>query len=309
MSTGCSTKAGVLAVFLLLRTASAFAVEAFVPMHAAKLIAAAEKGDPECQYRLAQHYENGEGPVIESGPDALIWYRKAAEQGYTEAEWRLGELFVQVRVIYLNGEPLSWYPKQDLSEGMRWLKIAAGKGHAVSQHLISQVFLHGSGILKSDAEYLVWLRKAAGKDSSAAGELSRVYQKGVLAPENAREATFWEQKAKTLSEQEKAQIADLRRKGRLSGSDLWQAEAKLSVNYYVFQAGKNNAQAQHILSQLLFKGNGIRADSIEAYKWALLAVTQGHPVAKREISYIEIQLSPTERTEGQRRSRSFVMSK
>jgi len=56
----------------------------------------AERGDATAQLILAQAYERGEG-VPKNGELAASWYRKAAEQGNSEAQERLG-------VLYLIGE-------------------------------------------------------------------------------------------------------------------------------------------------------------------------------------------------------------
>jgi uncharacterized protein len=50
---------------------------------------AAEQGDAAAQNNLAVCYENGEG-VPKSYEDAVSWYRKAAEQGDARAQFNLG---------------------------------------------------------------------------------------------------------------------------------------------------------------------------------------------------------------------------
>lgn len=54
---------------------------------------AAEQGDTQAQYNLGHMYGNGEG-VKQDYAEAVKWYRKAAQQGYTDAQEalkRLGE--------------------------------------------------------------------------------------------------------------------------------------------------------------------------------------------------------------------------
>lgn len=279
---------------------------AFTPMHAAKLLAGAEKGDPQCQYRLAEHYCFGAGPVPENGAEGMKWYHKAAEQGYTEAEAQLGELYSHVLVLYLDGKRVGWYPPKDVDAGSKWLKKAAEKGHAYSQYLLSKLFFVGEGVVKDDAEGLRWLRKAAEKNAEAALDLSGVLRAGVRTTANPTEAAHLEQRARAIEQQDKQRIADLTSRGLLSAPELWRAEARLSINYYLHAAWRGDAQAQYILSQLVFIGGGIKKEPIEAYKWCLLAVGQKHVAAKSLLAEIEEKLSQTERVEGQRRARLFT---
>lgn len=283
--------------------------EAFTPLHAAKLLAGAQKGDPQCQYRLAQHYYIGEGPVRENGAEAMRWFHKAAEQGYTEAEAELGEKYSQVLVLYLDGQRLGWYPSKDVEAGAKWLKKAADKGHSHSQYLLAKLFFAGEGVVKDDAEGLRWLRKAAEKDSGAALFLSSVLRKGVRTPSNPVEADSWQQKSRALAAQSEKDTAALTSRGFLTGWDLWRAEARLSINYYLHAAWRNDAQAQYIASKLIFDGSGVKRDPIEAYKWCLLASGQNHPDAKEQLAEHEAKLSQPERVEGQRRARLFTPQK
>ena len=55
------------------------------------LLEKAMSGDAESQYQLALCYRNGEG-VEQSNEEAVKWYRKAAEQGDSDAQEALTEL-------------------------------------------------------------------------------------------------------------------------------------------------------------------------------------------------------------------------
>ena len=56
--------------------------------------ALADKGDARAQFNLALLYENGQG-LKYNAAEALLWYRKAADQGMAEAQVKLGNLFSQ----------------------------------------------------------------------------------------------------------------------------------------------------------------------------------------------------------------------
>src|SRR5205823_636512 len=62
---------------------------------APKLTSLARAGDPEAQYRLGLLYGRGKGVLGNLG-DAIVWYRRAAEQGHAEAQHQLS-------LAYLHG--------------------------------------------------------------------------------------------------------------------------------------------------------------------------------------------------------------
>ena len=51
---------------------------------------ASAQGEIEADYRIAQLYARGEG-VVRSVPDAVSWYKRAAEAGHIEAQFQLDE--------------------------------------------------------------------------------------------------------------------------------------------------------------------------------------------------------------------------
>jgi len=61
-------------------------------------------------------YEQGDG-VKQNWKEAAIWFRKAAEQGFDQAQLKLG-------LMYFRGQGV----KQDKKEAFRWLGKAAAQG-------------------------------------------------------------------------------------------------------------------------------------------------------------------------------------
>ena len=53
---------------------------------------AAEQGDTDAQYNLGVMYDNGRG-VTQDYAEAAKWYRKGAEQGYADAQYNLGMMY------------------------------------------------------------------------------------------------------------------------------------------------------------------------------------------------------------------------
>ncbi|MBH31967.1 MAG: hypothetical protein CMG71_08315 [Candidatus Marinimicrobia bacterium] len=77
---------------------------------------AAEQGDAGAQVNLGNAYDFGEG-VRKNAKQAVAWYRKSAEQGHAIAQFNLG-----VHLYY--GEGLV----QDYDQAMRWWRMAAEQG-------------------------------------------------------------------------------------------------------------------------------------------------------------------------------------
>jgi hypothetical protein len=67
-----------------------------------------EIGDARAQYELGLAYEFGFGKLRDIS-EALRWYRKAAEQGYTAARSALGRMYFEGKGV-----------KQDFAESARW---------------------------------------------------------------------------------------------------------------------------------------------------------------------------------------------
>ncbi len=73
----------------------------------------AEQGYTIAQFQLGNMYSNGQG-VPQDYAEAVKWYRKAAEQGYARAQSNLG-------FMYANGQGVP----QDYAEAHMWFNLAA----------------------------------------------------------------------------------------------------------------------------------------------------------------------------------------
>jgi len=77
----------------------------------------AAKGDKEGQYNLGLLYEEGQGVPMKFD-EAVNCYTKAAQQGYVDAYFALGEIYISRSA-----------PKKDRVAAYRWLEKAAKYGH------------------------------------------------------------------------------------------------------------------------------------------------------------------------------------
>jgi TPR repeat protein len=94
--------------------------------------------------------------------EAARWYRKAADQGFANAQHNLGYSYVLGR-----GVP------QDYAEAVRWYRKAAAQGLAHAQFNLGRMYDHGQGVPQDFVEAHMWLNLAA---SRASGDNEKKYE-------------------------------------------------------------------------------------------------------------------------------------
>ncbi|MCL5123647.1 MAG: AAA family ATPase [Deltaproteobacteria bacterium] len=110
---------------------------------------AADQGYSEAQFNLGLMYENGQG-LQQDYVEALKWYRRAADQGLADAQSRLG-------LMYAHGQGVS----QDYGEAKRWFDKAAEQGLPEGQRNLGIVYFYGWGIRPDYKEASRWFKLAA----------------------------------------------------------------------------------------------------------------------------------------------------
>ncbi len=141
----------------------------------------ASQGDAEAQYELGNKYYYEE----DEGEEAVEWYRKAAEQGNTDAMLCLGLCYAQGK-----GVP------QDLAEAVRLYRKAAEYGNATAQFCFGNCYLYGTGVPNDYEEAVSWFRKAAKQDYGGAQyNLGVCYNNGIGVLQDSDKANYWFRKA------------------------------------------------------------------------------------------------------------------
>ena len=84
---------------------------------------------------------------------------------------------------------------------------------------------------------------------------------------------------------------------------------KSDIETLQFKADRGDAAAQFHLAQRYAAGDGVELDSVEAYKWFLLAEKSGHDKAKAARLEMAKALGMTipQRSEGQNRAKAFKL--
>ncbi len=193
---------------------------------------AAEKGNAEAQFKLGNCLYQGLGAEQDQA-EAVKWFRKAAEQDLAKAQFNLGNSFYQGAGAEL-----------DYDEAFNWYRKAAEQGLAEAQYSLGICFYQGLGTEQDYAEAVYWFRKAA-------------EQGHAIAQFNLGNCI-----------------------GHELGAKRDDAEA---VNWFRKAADQGLPEAQYSLGVCYAKGIGVKRNRAESRKWYRKAAEQGFPEAQKAL--------------------------
>ena len=175
---------------------------------------AAEGGDARAQFYLGEAFNKGRG-VIQDYADAVIWYRKAADQNNADAQETLCTMYFfgqgavtqdygeAAKVCSGAGKQGRVYPAYlggymyefgkgvavDLAQAASLYKVAAEAGNVDAQEALGRMYFFGQGVEQDYAEAAKWNRKAADQGRSFAQFLlGYAYDYGKGVPKDPAEA-------------------------------------------------------------------------------------------------------------------------
>ena len=206
----------------------------------------AEEGSALAQFEIGNCYSGGIGGVSEDKVEMQRWYRKAAENGNAEAQFRLG------------------FDCEDKAEAMSWLRKAAIQGFTGAQVQLGMGYMVGRGGSKDRTEAVRWYRKAAELgDPWGQYNLGECYELAWGVGEDRYEAVRWYCMA--------------------AASGHWTAPSRLGVCYefgvgakkdldeavrwYRKAAEKKESFACYNLSRCYKIGKGVEKNQGEAVRW------------------------------------------
>ena len=131
-----------------------------------KVLALADKGNAESQYKLGKMYTEGAGVSI-NHDKASAAFENAAKQGYAKAEYKLG-------LNYYEGTGVN----RNRKAACKWFKAAAEQNHPASQYYLGKMYASGSGVKRNYTTSLEWFTRAVdGGFNQARGEMIDVSEK------------------------------------------------------------------------------------------------------------------------------------
>ena len=221
---------------------------------------AAEQGYAEAQFYLGLCYYYGNG-VIQDKAEAIKWYLKAADQGDVKACGNLAD-------CYAKGEGVP----QDKAESVKWYRKIAEHGDAGIQCCMGLYYANGDGVPQDKVEAAKWYRKAA-EQGNVWGQFSlgMCYYNGEGVPQDLVEAVKWYRKAADQGDAGgQFNLAVCYNKGHGVVED--KAEA---AKWFRKAADQGFAEAQGTLGAFYSLGIGVAVDKAEAAKWSLKAAEHG----------------------------------
>jgi hypothetical protein len=126
----------------------------------------AEQGDVDAQFNLGLLYYQGR-VVTQGDREAMRWFRAAAEQGHGTALNNLGYMYQEGRGAL-----------QDEREAVKWYRLAAEQGNVDGQYNLGLSYQEGRGVIQSNEEAYGWWSVAAKRgDSMAQKNLEMIQSK------------------------------------------------------------------------------------------------------------------------------------
>jgi TPR repeat protein len=113
---------------------------------------AANEGNVDAQWLLAQIYRHGLLDGDSDLKDAFFWYQMAADEGHVESMREVG-------LAYLYGEGKD----ENFELAYQWLKKAANKQDTTAEFSIGILFFEGKGKKKDIGSAINWFKRAAVK--------------------------------------------------------------------------------------------------------------------------------------------------
>ena len=106
---------------------------------------------------VGEMLRNGEGGAPPDYATAMVFFRKAADQGNASAQFSIGRM-------YYSGQGV---PKDDV-QAVQWYRKAADQGYAVAQIFLGGMYRDGQGVPQDYALAVQWQRKAADQGNDLA---------------------------------------------------------------------------------------------------------------------------------------------
>lgn len=227
---------------------------------------AAEQGYAEAQYQLGMRHDQGKG-VPQDPTQAAHWYQEAAAQGVTAAQHNLALLYDQGRGVAMNPE-----------KAAKWYAKAAARGLPAAQTGLALLYENGRGVPQDLQQAARWYRAAAEQGwASAQYNLGLLYEHGKGVPQDLKQAFTWHQKAANQGfVPAQFSLGLLYDEGK--GVDQ---QYPLAVQWYQRAAEQGYDKAQANLGYLYGMGHGVPQDERQAYAWFSLAATRGNRQAQR----------------------------
>jgi TPR repeat protein len=207
--------------------------------------------------------------------EAVNWYSKAADQGDTSAQYRLGRMYHSGIGVKKNEKmSIDFYQK-----AFNRYHKAADQGDASAQYRLGTMYGDGKGVKKDIKMSLDWYHKAADQgNTSALTELGGMYHYGNGVKKDEKMSADWYHKAVVLLRKAAVQ-GDASAQFSLGMMYLYgtgiERDRKLGADWNLKAANQGHIKAQNILGWQYSYGKGVELDIKNAAYWYTKAAEQG----------------------------------
>ncbi len=147
------------------------------------LIQKAEQGDAKSQCELGINYHFGWGGLPQDDKSAVNYFRKAADQGYGDAQYWLG-------FCYSGGYGV----QKDETQAFNWYKKSADNGNDRGQLRLGEAYFRGEGVACDRSKAIIWYQKSAEQGNKEAQyNLGHFYEEGLGVTKDNKKADYWYQ--------------------------------------------------------------------------------------------------------------------
>jgi TPR repeat protein len=183
--------------------------------------------------------------------NALLWYKKAANQEYSPAQRVIG-------TMYFTGTGI----KKDYVQAMFWYKKAANQEDAFSQNVVGYMYEHRKGVKRDYVKARDWYFKAANQGNIGAQyHLGHLYERGKgfksahFNRDNVKAVTWYQKAANQGHAKSQYNLGYMYQNGQGVKEDDVQAAV-----WYQKAAVQGNKLAQYNLGLMYANGQGIKKD-------------------------------------------------
>lgn len=224
------------------------------------------------------------GKNIKKCLEGIKELEKIAEEGFLNAQLKLGDLYYEGRII-----------TRDVIRSLYWYEKAAKQGDAIAQYNVAIIYRYGNYIEKDQEKSFKLFKMSAEQGMiKAQNELGMCYEKGIGVERDIKKAMECYEKA---SEQGDAyaqyNAAMLYREQRdkdfiKSHGTMYEPNLVKAYNLFKKSAKQGFAKAQNMLGSCYEHGLGTEKSINLALEWFLMGAEQGEVHAQNNAAYIYI---------------------
>ena len=287
---------------------------------------AAEQGYDEAQNAVGRFLEEGWGGIEKSEEEAVEWYRRAANNNHSAAQYNLANcLFVGRGCDVDQAEAAEWYRKsaeqgiavaqkeygnclfygkgcnQNKEEAVKWYRKASEQGFVLAQRNLAVCLENGEGCTQNLYEAKKWYEKAAEQGNEFAVKAVKRLTDNSQSMENAALITQNENSNKDLANQlrKAAEAGDAEAQYELGTRLYYGNECKVNneeaVKWFRKAAEQGHTKAQYLLGQSFVLGMGCKKNKEEAEKWLRKAAEKGYTKANAYLCYLLMEQAPQDK--------------